>query len=287
MGATTECRIVPTMIGPLHVEARGQGDVLLCWPSLYCDARTLDPLVEDLAHDHRVLVVDGPGHGRSGISAAPFSSEEAAHAAVQVLDAMGATRATWIGAAWGGHVGITVARTHAERLAGLIIMNSPLQPWRGRLLVLMRLAHALLWLFGPRSFIAPIIADSMIGRSAGPDRRALVATVVAALRRCNWKGLVLSARSAMFDREDPLPHLAHLRVPAVFFTGAEDALYPVAEARRHAAAFPQCRFVVLEHSSHQSALEVPHQVLPIIREALSEWSQTNARGTKIRGHVTN
>jgi pimeloyl-ACP methyl ester carboxylesterase len=247
---------------------------LLCWPSLYCDARTLDPLVEDLARDHRVLVVDGPGHGRSGISPAPFSSQDAAHAAVEVLDAMGAARATWIGAAWGGHVGITVARTHARRLAGLIVMNAPLQPWRGHRLALMRLTHALLWMFGPRSFIAPIIADTMIGRSAGPDRKSLVATVTAALRRCDKQGLLRTARSAMFDREDPLPHLPDVRVPTVFFTGAEDTLYPVTDARRHAAAFPQCRLVVLEHSSHQSALEVPEKVLSIIREALSEWSRT-------------
>lgn len=275
MGSSTaECRIVPTRIGPLNVESRGQGDVLLCWPSLYCDARTLDPIVEDLARDHRVLVVDGPGHGRSGISSAPFSSQDAAQAAVEVLDAMGAARATWIGAAWGGHVGITVARMYAGRIAGLIIMNAPLQPWRGRRLVLMRLGYALLWLFGPRSFLAPIVAGTMIGRSAGPDRKALVATVAAALRRCNWKGLLRAARSAMFDREDPLPHLPDVRVPTVFLTGAEDLLYPVADARRHATAFPQCRFVVLEHSSHQSALEVPEQVLSIIREALSQWSST-------------
>jgi pimeloyl-ACP methyl ester carboxylesterase len=273
MGSTAECRLVPTRIGALHVESRGQGDVLFCWPSLYCDARTLDALVDELARDHRVLVVDGPGHGRSGISPGPFSSEDAARAAIEVLDAMDAARVTWIGAAWGGHIGITVARLAPQRLTGLVIMNTPLQPWRGGQFVLMRLAQACLWAFGPRSFVAPILADKMIGRSAGPDRQVLVDAVTAALRRCNREGLLLAARSAMFDREDPLPHLSEVLVPTVYFAGAEDTLYSVEDARRQSAGFPQCRFVVLEHSSHQSALEAPERVLPIIRESLLQWSR--------------
>jgi pimeloyl-ACP methyl ester carboxylesterase len=65
----------------------------------------------------------------------------------------------------------------------------------------------------------------------------------------------------------------NVQVPAIFFTGAEDSLLTVREAREQAAAFPRCRFVVVEKSSHQSALEAPSQVLPVVHDALAAWSR--------------
>ena len=277
MSQPNENKVVATRIGPLHVELRGRGPVILCWPSLYCDARTLDPLVDDLAHDYRVLVVDGPGHGRSGTSPAPFSPDDCADAAMEVLDAVNVERATWIGAAWGGHVGVAAARRHRDRLIGLIVMNAPMADWRGGRLALMRLTYALLWMFGPRSFVAKMIADKMIAPGAGPDRAALVDVVASALRRCSKPGLLVAARSEMFERGDLVPILPEIQVPSVFFTGAQDSLFSVEEARQQAAAIPECRFVVVEKSAHQSALEAPERVLPIVREALARWFHTGTR----------
>ncbi len=125
--------------------------------------------------------------------------------------------------------------------------------------------------FGPRSFVASMIADKMISRTVAPDRAVLVETVTAALRRCDKRGLLMAARSAMFERGDTVPLLAEVRVPTVFCTGAEDSLFPVEEARRQASMIPRCRFVVVEKSSHQSALESPARVLSVVREALTEW----------------
>ncbi len=267
---------IVTKVGALHVESRGRGPALLCWPSLYCDARTLDPITTELARDHRVVVVDGPGHGGSAPSPGPFSVDDCADAAIEVLDALGIERAAWIGAAWGGHVGVTAAIRHPARLAGLVILNTPMAPWRGFRLGLMRLTYALLATFGPRSFVGPMIADKMIAPSA-TGRTAMVRYVADALARCDRRGLLTAARSAMFERGDAVPLLPKVGVPTVFFTGEEDALFPVEEARAQAALVSHCRFVVVSRSAHQSALEAPEQVLPIVRDALAQWFRPEAR----------
>src|SRR6188508_3742626 len=113
-----EARTFATRVGSLNVERRGAGPSVICWPSLYCDARALDPLVRDLARDHDVIVIEGPGHGRSGPPPGPFSLDDCADAAFEILDALGIARATWIGAAWGGHIGVAAALRHRARLAG-------------------------------------------------------------------------------------------------------------------------------------------------------------------------
>lgn len=272
MDTRARTRTIETTVGFLHVELRGQGPTIVCWPSLYCDARTLDPLVDDLARDYEVLVIDGPGHGGSSASPGSCSLEDCAAAAIQVLDALGLGRVIWLGVAWGGHIGVFAARRHRDRVHGLVVLNAPMEPWRGGRLMLMRLTYALLWLFGPRSFVARMVADKMIAATAGPDRTAMVDVVASALGRCDKRGLLMAARAAMFERGDALPALADVHVPVIFMTGADDSLFPVEEAQRQAAAIPDCRFVVIDRSAHQSPLESPQQVALVVRSAIGEWA---------------
>jgi pimeloyl-ACP methyl ester carboxylesterase len=186
-------------------------------------------------------------------------------------------RAVWIGAAWGGHIGVIAARRQRHRLIGLVVMNAPMEPWRGGRLALMRFTYALLWLFGPRSFVADLVADKMIAPTDGPDRSAMVATVASALRRCDRRGLLRAARSAMFERDGALAALSELPVPVLFVAGSDDALLPVEDAQRQAAMIPVCRFVVIPRSAHQSVLESPAEVLGAVRGAIEEWLRPQSR----------
>jgi 3-oxoadipate enol-lactonase len=79
----------------------------------------------------------------------------------------------------------------------------------------------------------------------------------------------------MFERCDLMPLLPEVRVPTLFFTGADDSLFTVDEARSQAAAIPDCQFIVVERSSHQSAIEAPEQVIRIVREALVSWGRSS------------
>jgi 3-oxoadipate enol-lactonase len=267
MTTSRSCRVA-TKLGVIHVEERGQGPAVFCWPSLFADARTLDVVVDALAPDHRVVVVDPPGHGKSGAPTSAFSLADCAAAAMQILDELGIPRATWIGTAWGGHVGVAAALGHRHRVERLVVLNAPMAPWRGRRLALMRLSQALLALFGPRSFVARMIADKSIAPSAGPRRSEMVGAVEAALRRCDARGLRVAMASAMFGREDLGPRLAEVRVPSVFFAGADDELFPIELARQQAAAVPGSRFVVVQRSGHHSAIERPDVVLPILGDVM-------------------
>lgn len=278
---------IATKVGTLHVEDRGplpsasHGDqhraaTVLCWPSLFADARTFDDLAQELGVDHRVVVVDGPGHGESGAPPAPFSLADCADAAMEICDHLAIDRATWVGTAWGGHVGVAAALRHAERLDGLVVMNAPMAPWRGGDLALMRLSQVTLAVFGPRSFVAHMIADKSIAATAGPDRAALVALVEAALRRCDRRALRVSMASAMFGREDLRPRLGDVRVPTVFVAGTDDTLFPLDEARAQASDIPGCRFVAVERSGHHSLLERPDVVLPAVRMLLSGTAAARA-----------
>ncbi len=77
--------------------------------------------VEALAQDHRVLVVDLPGYGRSGRPDAPYHPPWYAEVLVGLLDALAVDEAVWVGHSMGGQVSLTAALEHPERVAALVL----------------------------------------------------------------------------------------------------------------------------------------------------------------------
>jgi pimeloyl-ACP methyl ester carboxylesterase len=259
---------IQTDIGRLHVERLGQGPTVLCWPSLFCDGRTLRPLADELGRDHQLLIVDGPGHGRSEGRGRP-ALEDCADAGIRVLDAVGAGPSIWLGAAWGGHVGVVAALRHPDRLRALVTMNAPMGARSGARRALFWSTWWMLRLFGRPRALARKIASTQIAPALLAARPDLIDPIVDCIVRSERGPFLAAVRSAMLDRPSLVPRLGAVRVPTLFITGAEDPLLPVAVAREQAAAIPGARFEVVPGTAHQSPWESPGQVLPLVRAFLS------------------
>ncbi|MDV7397100.1 hypothetical protein RZS08_37215, partial [Arthrospira platensis SPKY1] len=69
---------VNTVLGELSVHdsqtpgLTGPAQVLVLWPSILADHRIYLPQVAHWRQRYRVLLIDGPGHGRSGPAPGPF-----------------------------------------------------------------------------------------------------------------------------------------------------------------------------------------------------------------------
>lgn len=163
---------VTTSLGPFHVDETGSGPPVVMWPSLFCDGTSLRPQAEELARDHRVLVLDPPGHGRTPAPPARFRLEATAVALGELMDACRAPSAIIVGNAWGGMVATQLAITQPDRIVALVLMNCPFHEWAGVKRLQLRLAHWLLVTLGPRR-VAKMIFSSMVApetRAADPDR---------------------------------------------------------------------------------------------------------------------
>jgi alpha/beta hydrolase fold len=107
MTMMTSQMIDPT-VGRLHVEVDGDGPPAMLWHSLFVDSGSwarMRPLLRD---ERRLIVVDGPGHGRSSTPPGDFRLDDCAQAAAEVMDASDVSKPVdWVGNAWGGHVGLS------------------------------------------------------------------------------------------------------------------------------------------------------------------------------------
>jgi pimeloyl-ACP methyl ester carboxylesterase len=250
--------MVSTRLGELNIEQFGSGTPALLWHSLWVDSRSWGPLVELLGVHRHVIAIDGPGYGRSSPIHRDFTLDDCASAAIEVLDQLGITEPIdWVGNAWGGHVGITLAADQGSRLRSLVTIAAPLDPVSRRQRWTQTYPLAALYrLFGPNRVLARILFDTLLsseGIAAQPDRssemiNAFMRTDRESIRRTirymhRWRSL-----------EDKLPDLT---VPTLFLTGnLQDQHWQPADAEAAAATMPDCRVVSVSGTGHLGPLLV-------------------------------
>src|SRR6187431_2562857 len=98
------------------------GAIVLCHGLLY-DGSQWEPQIEALAPLGRLVVIDGPGHGKSEVPP-PFSLDDHTRAFVDALDTLGIGKATVVGLSWGGMLAMRLAIGHPMRVAALALIDS-------------------------------------------------------------------------------------------------------------------------------------------------------------------
>jgi pimeloyl-ACP methyl ester carboxylesterase len=80
-----------------------------------------DPQFDDLARDHYVVRYDTRGYGASPGADIPFADRRDL---IAVLDALGVTRATFVGGSRGGRIALDAALDEPGRVTGLVTIGS-------------------------------------------------------------------------------------------------------------------------------------------------------------------
>ncbi|MEK7765167.1 MAG: alpha/beta hydrolase [bacterium] len=263
---------VETPVGRLYVERTGDGPAMLLWPHLFCDGRSLAAQAAEFARDHRVLVVDGPGHGLSARPPARFTIADCARAAAAVLDAAGARDAIVLGSGWGGLVGVALAADAPARVRALVLANVPLD--RAPFLRRVELGGLTLLfrLLGPRPRLAAGVLHELFSPSTRKSHPERVALVAESLRLCHRPGLADAMAAVLVTRPSLVRMAARLRVPVLCLTGDDDRLFPPRRAELQALRIPGARFEVVEGTARLSPLEAPKRVNALIRQFLSSLS---------------
>src|SRR5580658_8865777 len=104
-----------------HGAARHERDAcIVLLHGLLFDGGMWDACVRPLSELGRVVVLDGPGHGRSEVPP-PFTLEEHARAVIDAMDELRVATAVVVGLSWGGMTGLRLALYRPDRLRGLVV----------------------------------------------------------------------------------------------------------------------------------------------------------------------
>ncbi|MGH9119435.1 MAG: alpha/beta fold hydrolase [Acidimicrobiales bacterium] len=101
----------------LHAATDGRGPRLVLVHGFHQNRNCWGPLAADLARDHEVVRVDGPGHGRSSaVTADPWQTAD-------LLAAAGGV-ATYIGYSMGGRLALHAALAHPSQVRALVVIGA-------------------------------------------------------------------------------------------------------------------------------------------------------------------
>ena len=250
---------VSTRVGSLAVEEAGAGPPVLLWPSLLSNRAMWRHQREALAGRYRLLLVDPPGHGDSGPPRAPYTLDDCAAAALEVLDAFDVASAAWVGLSWGGMTAMRAALAAPQRVRALALFDTSAEaePWRQR--VADRLMAAVYRRFGLTGWLARAIEPRLIGRTSRRRQPGIAAEVVGHVRGLQREA-VLAAVDAVMGRDGVLARLPRITAPTLVVVGEEDEGTPPPYAERIAAAIPGARLHRIAGCGHLSALEAPQEV---------------------------
>jgi len=170
-------------------------------------------LGERLARNHRVILIDRPGHGWSARFGGDEDASPLRQAALiaQTLDALGVTRAIVIGHSFAGAIVTAFALDFPERAAALVLLAPVTHPWPGGIVWFYTLASA--------PVIGPLFARTIVLPMAFPLLRTLLRAAAdaaglrapfrtsAAAAACGVRGECARCRAAEGECDAPVAAL--------------------------------------------------------------------------------
>lgn len=232
----------------------GYGDNAFSW----------DGWTRVLGRDHRVLVVDLPGHGLTRAPADFVAApDRLAEAIAACAKAIALPRFAVAGNSLGGAVAWILAVRHPDDVAALILVDAagwPIPPSKAPPPLAFRIMRYKLG----RDLIASIDSTPLIReglRKDVGDPAVITEPFVArwaALQRAPGHRTILMSLGAG-DLVASNAALAAIKVPVLIEWGEVDPIIPVSSAYRFKAAIPQARLIVYPKVGHLPQIEIPER----------------------------
>ncbi|HYH94058.1 MAG TPA: alpha/beta fold hydrolase [Candidatus Saccharimonadales bacterium] len=263
----------PPAPGPaVWAEATGEGRSVVFLHGL-ADDHSLWRHVTGSLDGVRALVVDLPGHGRSGPIPDDASIGWMADRVAETIAAQGHPPVTLVGLSMGGGVAQVLALEHPELVRALVLVStSPVFPAATRQRFLDRADLA------EREGMGAVV-DATVPRWFTPDWMAAHPDEVERTR-----DTVLATDPVSFARasrlnaaRDVLERLGELRLPVLFVGGREDPADPSRAAAQYAERLQDVRIELLPGASHLVPVEAPERFTAALLAFLTKTAADDSR----------
>ena len=251
------------------------------------------PLGDMLAQNHRVILIDRPGHGWSTREHLADSTPDIQARMIDAaLEKLGINSAIFVVHSWAGALGARMALDYPARTAGLVMLAPVAYPWRGGVgwynkavttpvigpllayTITLPLGYFLTEPGARYVFLPQAMPDGFVENTATPlllRPREFLA---------NARDLVTLKRAV----EEQAPRYSEIRAPVAIISGDDDkTVSTVIHSRMFARAVANAKLIVLPGIGHMIQNAVPDLVVAET-EAMARVIVT-ARKTAGRSHL--
>lgn len=238
---------------PIFYIDEGKGSPVVLLHGYLESSLIWDDFASSLKKTNRVIRLDLPGHGLSGVNGESHSMEYLADAVHFVLSLVGVEKCTLVGHSMGGYVVLAFAKKYAEQVEKFVLFHSTPNPDteakranRDREIELVKEDKI------------ELIARTNAPEAFARDNRRRYAN---AIEECiemyaiNEKEGIIALLNGMKDREDMNEFLASTSLPFMFVFGRKDNYISNEVADSLMAKYPQANTLILENSGHMGFIE--------------------------------
>ncbi|MBT2679532.1 alpha/beta fold hydrolase [Bacillus sp. ISL-35] len=225
-----------------------------------------DKILPDLAKENRVIALDLPGHGGTGMGKEGYSIEDMARFIKDFLDQLGIENVTMFGHSLGGYITLAFAELYPQYLNGFSLVHSTAnadtdEAKKGRDTNSGKIQEE-----GPGTFIEGLSKKLFSPENLELNMDEITDTVKIGLKT-SVKGLV-SAMSAMKNRLDRNYVLQETELPVLLVAGELDQIVP--PEKTFTVDKPNIHKYIIKNSGHMSMYEQPKDLLRAMNEFLAK-----------------
>ncbi len=269
---------VRTRLGRWYYEERGQPQrkddpAIVLLHSFLCDGGMWRGQIEPLSALGRVLVIDGPGHGKSEVPPV-FTLEDHADALIDALADLESRRSILVGLSWGGMIGMRAAIHRPDNVAALALLDTSASVEPTANLVKYRLLVSFARRLGvPEGIYRREIAPKMFAPATIAQQPELVEKLFRTLNGYSREGVARSAKAVIIKRRNILESIAAIKAPTLVLCGRDDAATTPDKSEAIAERIKGAKLAFIEGAGHLSALERPNDVnavlVPFVKSVLA------------------
>jgi pimeloyl-ACP methyl ester carboxylesterase len=252
----------------LYYEIRGHGKPVLLVAGLASDNAFWLPVVDALAANRQVIVIDNRGSGRTAPLDVATSIDAMADDCAALVRHLRLTSVDLVGHSMGGMIAQECAVRHAELFDRVVLaatgpVNSPrnndlFASW----VTLFATIERALWF---RNLYYWVLSAAFF------DKKTMV-DALATKYPYQQSTAALAGQVRTIAEFDATGHLSTIRARTLVLAGTADLLFPVAASAGFAKAIPHASFAAIEGAAHSFPIEMPQEFTRRVLEFLQESS---------------
>ena len=252
----------------LYCEIYGKGDPILALHGLGASIYTWRKLVEPLQKDHKLILVDLKGAGKSPKPHDNrYSIQEQADLIFQFIREHDLKNLTLMGNSYGGAVSLLVTlklnEEKANRLSKLILIDSggynESLPWHLKLLRTPILGWLAIHIMPPKCSARTVLRYSYYNKSLITKEQIAAYAEPIASPGGRYALLKTAQQAIPKDIDKLIAQYPNITIPTLILWGREDKVIPLKIGRKLDAAIPDSTLLIIEKTGHVPQEETPEE----------------------------
>ncbi|MEI6142161.1 MAG: alpha/beta hydrolase [Mariniphaga sp.] len=247
----------------------GTGSPILLLHSYWGNHTLFNHLVEKLSKKNKVILIDLPGHGKSGPPPNNYTFNQYALVINELLcNLLISEKVSIIGHSMGGYAALAFAAKYPEKILSLVLMHSPLRQADIQS-IKQREREAKFLMNGKKDLLLQVTISSNFAPGNSEKMSKELDALNQSACEVSLEG-ALGAIHAINNRMDAIPILEKANYPVLIIIGKYDKVYRAEEQLSDACLIPQAKVLFLEHSGHLGFWEEEVLVLERLGKFLEE-----------------